>query len=355
MKRGDDSMPTLQQNPEGDHAVTTEEYIRRNFEPSDRIAVLVLNREADRKVQRVTTAENLASERWQAWLRGENARGANVYISYNALREDTRNRTKADVAAIRHVYLDLDRDGERSLAAIQASQGIPQPNYVLSTSPGKYQVIWKVEGMSQNQAESLQRRMVEAFGGDPAATDSTRVLRLPGFNNKKYQHDYRVEARELSTATYRLADFKVAERQVQMPEHSEAAPHSNRPAVAAKRTPSDHDWRWVQDRIRSGESISVLIQRLEDYRYDKPRPQYYARRTVTRAYAKVALSRGDSPEAVVQAIRAYPPNSYENGEQYARQTVQEFMAKLRMANEQQAAAPAHQQQQAQQLGLGVTP
>jgi hypothetical protein len=128
-----------------------------------------------------------------------------------------------------------------------------------------------------------------------------------------------------------------------------------RTARAAKRTPSDHDWRWAQDRIRSGESISVLIQRLEDYRYDKPRPQYYARRTVTRAYAKVALSRGDNPEAVVQAIQAYPPNSYENGEQYARQTVQEFMAKLGMANEQQQGAPAHRQEQAQQLGLGVTP
>ncbi|HEV2419977.1 MAG TPA: DNA-primase RepB domain-containing protein [Terriglobia bacterium] len=317
--------------------------------------MLVLNRETDKKVERVVTAEALATESWQAWLRDENARGANVYISYNALREDTRNRTKADVAAIRHVYLDLDKDGERSLAAIQTSKEIPQPNYVLSTSPGKYQVIWKVEGMNQGQAESLRRRMIEAFGGDPAATASTRVLRLPGFNNKKYQRDYRVEARELSTATYRLSDFKLGEQQAQMPEHAQAAGHSNRPAVAAKRTPSDHDWRWAQDRIRSGESISVLIQRLEDYRYDKPRPQYYARRTVTRAYAKVALSRGDNPEAVVQAIQAYPPNSHENGEQYARQTVQEFTAKLGVANEQHPAAPAHQQQQAQQLGLGVTP
>lgn len=348
-------MPTLEQKPEGDHALTPEEYILRNFAPTDRVAVLVLNPKTDTKTQRVVTAEMLATDRWQAWLRGENARGANVYISYNALRADTRNRTKADIAAIRHVYLDLDKEGERSLAAIQASKEIPQPNYVLSTSPGKYQVIWKVEEMSQNQAESLQRQMVEAFGGDPAATDSTRVLRLPGFNNKKYQQDYRVEAREVSTTTYRLSDFKIGERQAQMPGQAQTTSHSNRPAVTAKRTPSDHDWRWAQDRIRSGESISVLIQRLEDYRYDKPRPEYYARRTVTRAYAKVALSRGDNSEAVVQAIQAYPPNSHENGEQYARQTVQEFMAKLRAANEQQASAPAHQQQQAQQLGLGVTP
>jgi hypothetical protein len=348
-------MPAREQRPEGDRALTTEDYIRRNFQPADRIAVLVLNREAGTKTQRVITAEMLATGRWQAWLRGENARGANIYISYNALREDSRSRTKADIAAIRHVCLDLDQNGAESLAAIESSPQVPPPSYVITSSPGKYQVIWKVKDMTQEQAESLQRRMVEAFGADPAATDSTRVLRLPGFYNQKYQQDYRVEARELSTATYRLADFKLGERQARMPEHAQAAAYSNRPQVAAKRTPSDHDWRWAQDRIRSGESISVLIQRLEDYRYDKPRPQYYARRTVTRAYAKVALSRGDNPEAVVQAIQAYPPNSDENGERYARQTVQEFMAKLGTANEQQPAAPAHQQQQAQQLGLEVMP
>lgn len=348
-------MPALQHNPEDDHALATEEFIRRNFEASDRIAVLVLNRDTDRKVQRITTAENLAGERWQAWLRSENARGANVYISYNALREDTRNRTKADVAAIRHVYLDLDKDGERSLAAIQASKEVPTPNYVLSTSPGKYQVIWKVEGMAQGEAESLQHRMVEAFGGDPAATDSTRVLRLPGFSNKKYQEDYRVEARELATATYQTADFKIGQVRSKTVQQEQASTHSSRQGVTAKRTPSDHDWRWAQDRLRSGESIALLIQRLEDYRYDKPRPRYYARRTVTRAYARVALSRGDEPEAIVQAIREYAPNQHENGEQYARQTIQEFIAKLGMANGKQPSSHAPAQQQAQQLGLGVTP
>ncbi|MGH9398254.1 MAG: DNA-primase RepB domain-containing protein [Terriglobia bacterium] len=347
-------MPTLEHSPEGDHALTTKEYICRNFAPSDRIAVLVLNRENGRKVQRVTTAESLANEKWQAWLRSENAQGANVYISYNALRKDARNRTKADVAAIRHVYLDLDRDGERSLAAVRASTEVPVPNYVLSTSPGKYQMIWKVEGMTQEQAEAVQRTMVTRFGGDPAATDSTRVLRLPGFSNKKYEQDYRVEAHELATATYQLSDFKLGIHHARKPQQEHPTDYSRRQGVMAKRTPSDHDWRWAQDRLRSGESMAVLIQRLEDYRYDKPRPQYYARRTVTRAYTRVALSRGDNPDAVVQAIRAYPPSPHENGEQYARQTMQEFMAKLGQANEQQPAVSSTSQQQAQQLDLGGT-
>lgn len=348
-------MPALEQNPESENTLTTEEYIRRNFEPNDRIAVLVLNRDTGRKVQRVTAAEKLASESWQGWLRHENAQGANIYISYNALREDTRNRTKADVAAIRHVYLDLDKDGERSLRAIKASNEIPQPNFILSTSPGKYQVIWKVEGMRQAEAESLQRTMVGRFGGDPAATDSTRVLRLPGFYNKKYQQDYKVEARELAAATYRLSDFKLEVAHIQASQQERTNTHSSRQGTAARRTPSDHDWRWAQDRLRSGETMAFLIQRLEDYRYDKPRPGYYARRTVTRAYARVALARGDNPEAVVQAIRQFPPNPHENAEVYARQTVQEFMAKVGRSSEQQPATRSQSQQHTQHLGFEVTP
>jgi RepB DNA-primase N-terminal domain len=348
-------MPALEQNPERENALTTEEYIRRNFEPNDRIAVLVLNRDTGRKVQRVTTAEKLASESWQAWLRHENAQGANIYISYNVLRDDTRTRTKADVAAIRHVYLDLDKDGDRSLVAIRASNDIPSPNYILSTSPGKYQVIWRVEGMSQPEAENLQRVMVSRFGGDPAATDSTRVLRLPGFYNKKYQHDYRVEVRELTAATYRLSDFKLGIGQAQTPQQERTNTYSGRQGTAARRTPSDHDWRWAQDRLRSGESMAALIQRLEDYRYDKPRPAYYARRTLTRAYARVALARGDDPEAVVQAIRQFPPNPHQNAEEYARQTVQEFMAKVGRSNQQQLATRSQSEQHTHHLGFEVTP
>jgi ArsR family transcriptional regulator len=202
-------VPTLENDSRQE--LTPEQYIRENFEPSDRIAVLVLNRESGRRVQRVVTAHDLASESWQRWLRAENAQGADIYISQNTLRENTRNRKKEDIAAIRHVYLDLDQNGAESLAAIESSPQVPPPSYVITSSPGKYQVIWKVKEMTQEQAESLQRRMVEAFGADPAATDSSRVLRLPGFINKKYEQPFQVVAEARSRETYRFQDFKLAQ------------------------------------------------------------------------------------------------------------------------------------------------
>lgn len=101
--------------------------------------------------------------------------------------------------------------------------------------------------------------------------------------------------------------------------------------------------------------MELLIKRLEDYRYDKPRPSYYARRTVTRAYARVALARGDNPESVAQTIRQFPPNPHQNAEEYARQTVQEFMAKVGRSNQRHPATRSQSGQHTHHLGFEVTP
>src|ERR1700733_9687297 len=185
------------------------EYINANFKPSERIAVLVLNRHLGETTQRITTAQKAASPEFQAWLRYKNANGADIYVGMNPLKQDASIRTKDDIETIRHLYLDLDHGGSVGLEAIKNSDLVPQPNYVLNTSPGKFQVIWKVEGIAPEEAEDLQRAMVREFAGDPAATDSTRVLRLPGFANHKYDQDFHVQARLESTQTYHIRDFKV--------------------------------------------------------------------------------------------------------------------------------------------------
>src|SRR6266852_3021719 len=158
---------------------TASEYINDNFKPSDRIAILVLNRNLGETTQRITTAQKAASLEFQAWLRYKNANGADIYVGMNPLKRDASTRTKDDIETIRHLYLDLDHGGSSALETIENSDLVPQPNYVLNTSPDKFQMVWKVEGITLEQAEGLQHAMVTEFGGDPAATDSTRVLRLP--------------------------------------------------------------------------------------------------------------------------------------------------------------------------------
>src|SRR5271167_4819452 len=145
------------------------EYINDNFKPSERIAVLVLNRSLRETTQRITTAQKASSPEFQAWLRYKNANGADIYLGMNALQHHASTRTKDDIERISHVYLDLDHGGTASLEAIENSDLVPRSSYVLNTSPEKFQVVWKVEGMTIEEAESLNRAMVREFDGDPAA------------------------------------------------------------------------------------------------------------------------------------------------------------------------------------------
>ena len=267
---------------------TASEYINDNFKPSDRIAVLVLNRNLGETTQRITTAQKAASPEFQAWLRYKNANGADIYVGMNPLKQDASTRTKDDIETIRHLYLDLDHGGSAALEAIKNSGLVPQPNYVLNTSPEKFQVVWKAEGLNIEESEALQHAMVREYGCDPAATDSTRVLRLPGFANKKYDQDFYVKARVESTETYHLRDFKVPMDSPDAPRHLNEETARNHRAPGTTLSQSEHDWAYAKRAVARGDEPEEIIGRIADFRAgDKPDPDYYARHTVAKARAEL--------------------------------------------------------------------
>src|SRR2546425_10303197 len=73
-------------------------YLQGNFEPTDRLAVVLVNKQASSVIQRLASAERIAAQDFQAWLRYQNAHRDEIYVSMNALREDARGRTKEDIA-----------------------------------------------------------------------------------------------------------------------------------------------------------------------------------------------------------------------------------------------------------------
>jgi RepB DNA-primase from phage plasmid len=267
------------------------EYILDNFEPSDRIAMLVLNRDFGETIQRITSAQKAASPEFQAWLRYKNANGSDIYMGMNPLRQDAATRTKEEIESIRHVYLDLDQGGPEALVSVRNSSALPKPNYVLTSSPGKFQIVWKVEGMTLEEAESLLHAMAREFGGDPAATDATRVLRLPGFANKKYQTDFYVEARKDSTETYHLRDFKLhidAQDAPRFHYHNRSRRESPPRSTLSQ---SEHDWAFAKRALARGDNPDTVIQRIAQHRTaDKSNPEYYARHTVEKAMAELTSS-----------------------------------------------------------------
>jgi DNA primase RepB-like protein len=120
-------------------------------------------------------------------------------------------RLKENVREVRRLYLDLDHSGDEHLKRLfkDSEDGkLPLPNYVVNTSPGKYQVIWTVEpGSQQSVAEGMLRTMAKEYGGDPACSDVTRMLRLPGLHNKKYDGYTPVHCECWTNTEHQIADF----------------------------------------------------------------------------------------------------------------------------------------------------
>jgi len=209
-------------------------------------------------------------------------------MGMNAIKDGAHSRTKGDIKDIRHVYLDLDRKGDEALQAIHNSTEVPAPNFVLDTSPGKHQVVWKVSGFSQDDAESLLHNLANKFGGDLAATDSTRVLRMPGFANRKLPEEFIVQARQESDAIYRLRDFTIDDDSPEAPRHFGEYQHRERPMPSDHKSQSERDWAYAKRALARGDNPEVVIQRIADYRSDdKADPDYYARHTVQKARAEL--------------------------------------------------------------------
>ena len=266
-------------------SLTASEYILDNFKPSDRVAVLLRNRCSGEVIQRIASAGKIAARDFQEWLTDRNQAGFDIYVGMNTLKNGAYSRTKRDIHKIRHVYLDLDYRGPEALKAIQNSEEVPKPNFVLDTSPGKHQVVWKVAGVTTQEAEDLQQQMAHEFGADIAATDASRVLRLPGFGNRKYDAECTVRATKHSDKTYNFRDFKLASG----PAKDDRNPEQGPPRLGGGRetlTQSERDWAYAKRALARSDDPEEIIRRIADYRAnDKHNPEYYARHTVAKAQA----------------------------------------------------------------------
>ena len=262
------------------------DYIRDNFKPTDRLAVVLLHKQTGAVVQRVAAADRIATSDFQAWLHQKNAERFEVFISMNALHETARGRTKSDVDEIRHVYLDFDENGTAAVERLLARDDLPHLNYLVNSSPDKWQAVWKVEGFSKGQAEELQKGLAQETGADPAATDCSRVLRLPGFYNQKYAKRHYIEVQSLSRETYgpqRFPAFPAEERTVHTV--TGKTDHNFRTKTGSgKLSQSERDWSYAKRALARGESEADIIAAIASHRrYDKHDPQYYAEHTVHNA------------------------------------------------------------------------
>jgi hypothetical protein len=269
-------------------SLNASEYVRELFGSADNVAILVRNRSTGHTVQTIAKAEAIASPGFQSWLTNQSAAGSDIYVGMNPIKDGAYSRTKENIKDIRHVYLDLDNKGDEALDTIRNSPEVPAPNFVLDTSLGKHQVVWKVSGFGQDEAESLLHSLANKFGGDLAATDSTRVLRLPGFANRKLPEEFIVQARQESDAIYTLRDFTIVEDSPEAPRHFGEYQQREQKTPSDHKSQSERDWAYAKRALARGDDPEVVIQRIADYRAeDKADPNYYARHTVIKAQVEL--------------------------------------------------------------------
>ena len=185
-------------------------FFRTAFEADDWVALFLKSVDSGRTTHRVFSMSTVVHPRTQAWLRGENANGRSVYASVNTLLPNQYSRRRESVAAVRHVFLDIDAHFEDVLRAIHQRGDVPQPSFVLRTSRDRGQVLWRVSGFTIAIVEAVQKRLARELAADRAATSAAQMMRVPGFVNHKYVDRHRVSVTFLNARTrFTPSDFGI--------------------------------------------------------------------------------------------------------------------------------------------------
>ena len=156
-------------------------FLQTCFQPTDWIAVFLKNYQNGQVAQRIGPLSWAMSDHVQAWLHAMNARRFNVYCSVNAVAPGGRSRTRDAITAIRHVFLEADHDGPGVLARVAERADLPAPSYVLTSSPGRLHIFWRVTGFDAPRVEALQKQLARELGTDAAATPVSQTTRIPSF------------------------------------------------------------------------------------------------------------------------------------------------------------------------------
>ena len=107
-----------------------------------------------------------------------NSMGAGIFVMVN--KGDGRGRRAENVIGVRAPFVDLD--GAPLKPVLEAPL---RPDMIVETSPGRYQVYWKVNGIKLCEFSFFQQELAHRFGGDPKVKDLPRVMRIPGFFHLK--------------------------------------------------------------------------------------------------------------------------------------------------------------------------
>ena len=256
-----------------------------------RIALCIIWKDG-RAEHRFTKANQV--ENYIGYLRYANAQGADIYFTPSVLKDNkSRKRTKDNFEDFQSVvYLEFDTPNQ--FETLIDSRVIPYPSAVVGSSEGRNHVYWKLaDPIPKLKQEELMCNLARSVGADIAATDVSRVLRLPTFSNKKpernnYQcqvvYPNKPEDPKIETTLEELVSICEDYEETDIPsQHAAAcAPVTIKKSSTLDR--SAQDWALVNQKLFEDQMNPEDVQAwLMERRGDKPNPHYYSTRTVKKA------------------------------------------------------------------------
>ena len=174
-------------------------------------------------------------------------RGAGIYFTVN--RTDGAGRKGRNITNIRAVWQE-DDDGVAVDFPIE-------PSLVVESSPGRFHRYWLLaepwpadeHGRADHAA--VMERMIESYGSDPNAKDLSRVLRVPGFLNRKHGDPHQVRIVSSSGWRYSRAEILAAFPPVERSQQTKAKTKTNGAAPHSEPGRDDGEDRRIHDALFS--------------------------------------------------------------------------------------------------------
>jgi len=277
------------------------------------LALVIINRHTQKVTERYTTPTQIP--KYIPYLRHCNATGGDVYFTPSRLKPQSRKRTKSDFLDLQQVvYLEFDQPNTLDNLI---SSNYPCPSAIVASSHGRHHVYWCLKDpISKHRQEELISNIALDVGADTVAVDTSRLLRLPTFCNKKPSRDnfrssliypdqkmiepttfddlasavdnyQEAKATSLSSGASRALcassgeNGSIADFAQSVAENGSIADFGN---TSADQSQSGRDWFLVNDKLfAKGDDPHQVIKWLEGRSERKPNPHYYAKRTVGRA------------------------------------------------------------------------
>lgn len=267
-------------------------FLRIIYPDDGELALVIINRQTQKITERYTTPTQIS--KYIPYLRHCNASGCDIYFTPSQLKPQSRKRTKSQFQDLQQiVYLEFDRPNTLD-NLIKANY--PYPSAIVASSQGRHHVYWRLVGpVSKHRQEELMANIARDVGSDTVATDTSRLLRLPTFCNKKPSRDnFRAS---LIYPDQEIVGPTTFDDLASAVDNYQEAKASFIPSGAAAPTcasfdlsQSGKDWFLVNEMLfAKGDDPKEVIKWLEGQSERKPNPHYYAKRTVGRAL----MLRGD--------------------------------------------------------------